>query len=208
MAVELAWPENDKSVQEIISSVGELENASVSLVITGEKELANASDMLARVAKLRKQLEERRKFFTQPLNDQVKKINNLFKMWSEPLDRIDRKLRDAIAAYRAEAERKRREEEEFNRRKQELLARLAGKKGQEPPPPPPPVETMPAPAAVRTKSGLVTTRKVWTFKVVDESLIPREYLVLDEAKVRKAISAGVREIPGLSIYQQEEVVVR
>ncbi|MGC9030087.1 MAG: hypothetical protein ACP5LD_10495 [Desulfomonilaceae bacterium] len=199
--------ERDVEVESVVRSIDDVEKEVNSLSVVDEASYARASEILVQVARLKKRLEERRNFFVKPLNDQVKRINNLFKSLQEPLDRMDKKLRDAIAAYRWQMEQKRKEEEEFLRKKREILARLAEKKG-ETVAPPPPVEPMPIPAAVRTEDGLVTTRKVWTFRVINELLIPREYLVLDESKVRKAIAAGVREIPGLEIYQHEEVVVR
>jgi len=52
-----------------------------------------------------------------------------------------------------------------------------------------------------------TIRKAWTFKVKDLSLVPAEYMMLNEAAVRAAIRDGVREIPGLEIYE-DTVVAR
>lgn len=49
---------------------------------------------------------------------------------------------------------------------------------------------------------------VWTFEVVDINAVPREYLVLDETAVRRAIQAGIREIPGLKIYQKPLLYIR
>jgi hypothetical protein len=51
-------------------------------------------------------------------------------------------------------------------------------------------------------------RKVWTFEVNDLSRVPREYLMLDEQKVRQAIREGKRDIAGLSIYQKQQTVYR
>ena len=53
--------------------------------------------------------------------------------------------------------------------------------------------------------GAVTVKKVWTFQVDDQTKIPQEYLVVDEVKVRVAIRAGVRQIPGITVYQKDEV---
>lgn len=72
----------------------------------------------------------------------------------------------------------------------------------------------PVPTAVNSFAGAgsVTSvkgiTKTWTHAIVDESLIPREYLVVDTAKVTKAIREGVREIPGISIFQKEGLTVR
>jgi hypothetical protein len=65
---------------------------------------------------------------------------------------------------------------------------------------PPPPE---APRTVRTEAGAAQLVKKWTFRVSDPALVPREYLALDERKVREAIRAGVREIPGLEIYEDQ-----
>lgn len=56
--------------------------------------------------------------------------------------------------------------------------------------------------------GVSGARKVWTFKVVDLSKIPREFLSLDETRVRQAIKSGSREIQGIEIYQETTIAVR
>jgi hypothetical protein len=49
----------------------------------------------------------------------------------------------------------------------------------------------------------------WVFEVVDLDRVPREYLSLDHDVVREAINKdGVRDIPGLRIYQAESLRVR
>lgn len=67
---------------------------------------------------------------------------------------------------------------------------------------PPPASV--ASQTMRTASGAsVTLRKRWAFDVVDASAIPREFLVVDEVAIRRAITGGRRDIPGLRIYQTE-----
>jgi hypothetical protein len=52
-------------------------------------------------------------------------------------------------------------------------------------------------------------RKTWTFEVIDLNRVPREYMSLDVEVVRDAIvKDGVRDIPGLRIYQSETLRVR
>lgn len=50
--------------------------------------------------------------------------------------------------------------------------------------------------------------KRWTYKVIAENEIPREYMMIDTAKIRSAIANGTREIAGLSIFQEEGLTVR
>lgn len=50
--------------------------------------------------------------------------------------------------------------------------------------------------------------KRWTFEVQDINQIPREYTQVDEKKIREAIAAGERNIPGVRIYQDESITLR
>lgn len=75
--------------------------------------------------------------------------------------------------------------------------------------------TVVAPVAVpdfsmKTDQGTAYTRKQWTFdeEAVDLASVPREFLKLDEVKVREAIASGVREISGVKIYEKETIVTR
>jgi len=51
-------------------------------------------------------------------------------------------------------------------------------------------------------------RKSWEFEVEDIGNIPREYLLLDEKKVRDAIRMGIRNIPGIRIFETTKTVLR
>lgn len=50
--------------------------------------------------------------------------------------------------------------------------------------------------------------KRWTFSIVDPTLVPREYLTVDESKIRQAMNAGVRDIPGVKFEQTESLTSR
>jgi hypothetical protein len=76
------------------------------------------------------------------------------------------------------------------------------------------IATVSAPAAtVRTTelasaSGSASTRKVWRASVIDATRIPREYLAVDQKAINAAVRSGVREIPGVTIEQVDELAVR
>lgn len=61
---------------------------------------------------------------------------------------------------------------------------------------------------VRATVGAVTVRKVWAFEVRSPAEVPRAYLVVDETAIRAAVRAGVREIPGVVIFEREEIAGR
>ena len=51
-------------------------------------------------------------------------------------------------------------------------------------------------------------RNAWTYEVQNLENVPKEYLMLDEKKVRQAIRSGERSIPGLMIFQKQQTVYR
>lgn len=50
--------------------------------------------------------------------------------------------------------------------------------------------------------------KTWTYEILNEQVIPREYLVVDTAAITAAIRQGIREIPGVKIFQKEGLTIR
>lgn len=58
--------------------------------------------------------------------------------------------------------------------------------------------------STKTK-GITTT---WKHEITDEALIPKEYMLIDEVAIRKAVKAGERNIPGVRIYEHKNLTVR
>lgn len=67
-----------------------------------------------------------------------------------------------------------------------------------------PVEA-PAPVTMGSSFQAKGTTKRWVFEVKDTAQVPREYLIVNETAIRKAIANGVREIPGVEIKQEESI---
>ncbi len=42
----------------------------------------------------------------------------------------------------------------------------------------------------------------WTFEIIDPNQIPNGYWVIDEGAIKTAIASGLREIPGVRIYEE------
>lgn len=61
---------------------------------------------------------------------------------------------------------------------------------------------------IRVDDGVLYTQKKWEFNIDDSSLIPREYMIVDDRKIKEAISNGIRNIPGVDIYEKHELVMR
>lgn len=64
------------------------------------------------------------------------------------------------------------------------------------------------PKVTRTESGSASLRKVWAWKEIDFAKIPDEYKAIDVVKVNTAVKAGIRNIPGIEIFEEYKTVLR
>lgn len=179
------------------------------VVVRNEKEMNEAGELLSQVKSRLKRVEEKRKEYVQPLNDQVKKINGDFKALAEPYVEMEKVLKGAIGSYVAEQQRLERErvraEEEARREEARKLAekeKISNRKAlaqiEKP------VEEV-VKTSVKTDTAKVITKTVTKFEIVDESKVPDEYKVVSEQLVRKAVNSGVKKIAGVRIYEETQV---
>jgi len=61
---------------------------------------------------------------------------------------------------------------------------------------------------LRTSEGQVTTKKIPDFEIVNEDLIPREYMIPNLTKIRKLVVGGRKNIPGIKIFEKDSLAVR
>lgn len=185
----------DTQVKDIEKETTPLVTECDNLKITDEKTYTFANDTLVWIKKTKKALEEKRKFFTAPLNTHIKEINFFFKKRSSPLDEAESILKSKIIQHNQELERERRE-------KEEKLQKEALKNNT-------PAEVVPEQEKTfRGNYGATTTRKVWKYEVVHLGKVPRKLLVLNTAMINQEIRSGARKIPGLRIYQEDVLSVR
>lgn len=191
--------------------------------VTDEATADAAADKLAVIVRARNTAEEQRKHHTKPLNDQKRAIDGAFKELTGPLDGAEKALKDQVAAFHREqqriaaeaaraAEEERRREERNAQERQRRANLRARQEGTQPvqhqpaqvaAPPPKPAPTR------QTQSGAqVQAKAVWRFSIEDEAQVPREYLMVDERKVRQAVNGGARQIAGIRIWEDVNVAVR
>lgn len=60
----------------------------------------------------------------------------------------------------------------------------------------------------KLRSAHATTyeRTDWDYHVENLSMVPRDFLTLDESKVKSMLKLGVREIPGLKIFSKQKTI--
>lgn len=215
----------DTKLVEISKDINNLVSTSKQVIIKTAEDIKQATEFLTKIVARKKRIEELRLFFTKPLNDQVKAINAQFKSSSQPLEIIESEIKSKMIEYRKiEAEKIRKQQEkELEKQRKEFQAEqdrkmkeaemLKGKEKKEVLKEIKQEEFIPVPSAIKQESqitsdaGSVKTRKTWKFDIVDEGLVPRKYLEVNEKAIREAVRQGIREIPGVNIYEEENINV-
>lgn len=156
----------------------------------------------------------------------------------EPLQRAKRFLAGCIGGYDQQQERMRQAEEERLRREQrereaqeaarlrkeaedrqlaeaQAAAEIGDAEMAEAIISAPTVVEMPPPAPVIVPSRVqavagASTRTTWKFRIVNASLVPREYLAVDEVKIGGVVRAmkGATNIPGVEAYPDATTAFR
>jgi len=183
--------------QEITKFVFENEG----IQIRNKHEYTNAGDVLKRIKVRLKDLAEQRLSYTRPLDESKKRIMEDFKEATAPLEDLESSIKSIMLSWareeqkRLDIEQARIDAEALKKAQDEKLSEVTV----------PVVNTQ-----VKTQRGDFSTNTVvkrWTWEVEDEQLILRQYLVIDKSKITEAVRRGVREIPGVKIYQREDLRV-
>lgn len=172
-------------------------------VIKTDAELEAASVTIAQVKDLEKSLKKQKQEIAGPIRRALEAVDEAFAPALAECESLLEVIEEPAILYKTERDRKLVEEA---RRKNELATRAHDREvkkaeGKALPPPPPPAQV--STAAPKTIGG-TTFREVWTFEIVDEAKLPRNYLKADEAAIRKAVAAGARgqDIAGVRIFQE------
>lgn len=179
-------------------------------VIKTTEDTKSATEDLSIIRRSKKMLEEKRKEYVTPLNNQVKLINDAFKQVSDPLNQADKVISDKMLAYTAEQERLRLEAEAINQAKIDLARREAELNQGEFTVDITPVEIVPEPTKrIYTDIGTAGQRDNWAWEVEDINLVPREYLMINAGMLTPIVKAskGKLTIPGIRIFNKPILAV-
>lgn len=217
-ALALATYQEDQEVLEAQSEVRTIADEARELMIVDEATNGAALTMLSQARKACRRIDELKKRWLDPLNDQIKLIRGDFDAMAAPAKEADGILSRKTSEYRFKVQEAARKEQERLRllaeKRQAAAAARAEERGVEPPPIMPLVPTVAAPAkTVATDDGSkITYRKQVHFEVINAALVPDEFKTVDEKKIGAAVRAGIytpeTPIPGVKIWITEEATVR
>lgn len=168
-----------KEISPIVESARGLE-------IVDAKGMGVGTEMLSRLNQFNDRVVEEKEKITKPLNEALKVERARWKPIEDVVGSAIAVVRDKLSAYQTtEVLRAREEEKRIAERvgegKGKLKVETAVRKLGE-------IEV--AEDKVMSDSGMVKFREDKVLVIVDEKLIPREYLVVDEKSVRSALLAG------------------
>jgi len=204
-------------VQEKIGQVEKMLEVYQGYKIETPQAYTGAGDDFKKVNGKIKELTSMRLEMTRPLDDSKSRIMAFFKKPIDILEQIKRNISLCMSDFQVKQQRKARAEEERLRKlaeaearklearaekvktedkREELLQRAEETKNMTP------VVKVEVP-----KIDKIATRTVWKFEVIDEKLVPREYLKIDEVKIGSVARAtkGTLQIPGIRIYSEESI---
>lgn len=168
----------------IKSDLQTLEQEASSIVVTNDDEMQSASRFLAQVKVRINRLKEIKDELVKPMKSAIKNADNWFKVQTDPFLNLEAKVKSAIAGYIVQKEKAAVAEA---KQTQAIAERPKVK--------------------VNTEFGQVSSQKRWTWRITDESKVPREYLCIDNAKVSNAVRNGERSISGIEIFQDTQIRV-
>lgn len=197
-------------MHELMEYAAEQTAAARRISITDDESDLAGKNVLVNIRKARKAAEEMQKFFTSPLEAAKKVVIATFKgLGAEAAEQEDRLTREAGALYMAKVVIARQEEARIQAERQ-AAAEKARRMGR----------AVVAPVAVPVEKpervaqvdngtvGQGTEWKAMLDEPVNLEIVPRQYLKLDESRVRQAVASGVREIPGVPIREVPKLAVR
>lgn len=195
--------------------------------IEGVDQYTGAGESCKVIKQRAKQIDELRKQFTIPLDEEKKLIMDFFRPHTEALDKAEKGIKRAMIAYNKEQERERaaqqrklqQQAEEAARKEREALAaremeaimdgdtfdaELAHSLAET-------IETprVVVPEVVVKVAGQSFSEK-WAGRVTNIDLVPRRFLMVNDRAVQEfaRLSKGTEKIPGLEFYSETIMSMR
>ena len=182
------------------------------LEVDSDRAAGRATEMMAQVNKLLKELDARRKKIIEKPDEFVRGVNSAVRPFRLTLESIvNQILKPKFGQWMHQKELERRKEEkrlqEELKRKQAELDREAEKSG---------VGKVTLPdmvlpqkkEPVRSETGTASTIMVWKGEVLDPDKVPRKYCSPDQKLIDQAVKGGIRKISGVKIFEEAQTRVR
>ena len=192
----------NKEVGMVKAQATRLVTAANALTIDSKETLEQATDILSKVKTVGKEIKARKEEITKPLMEALNSARDLFKSIEASHAEAERIIKGKMGEYMDEQERIERAEKdriaaqaEAGRIRPETAIRKMDA-----------VEE--APRSAQGEVGSIARRTLRKVRVVDESLIPRAYLVPNMALINEHMLKGGIEVAGCEVYEEKSISAR
>lgn len=203
-------PGEDIEVHSYYQQALKLQQYAEARVITTLEDKKGASDDLVIISELKKAMEAKRKQYLAPLREQTEAINETYKTLMAPVDAANQTTKGKMLEFDKEQERLRQKQEEINQKRLEAAEAEMEIKG-ELTESVNLVEVVPKVAkTVSTDMGTSGQRDTWKWEVIDFSLVPDEYKIINAGMLTPVVKAskGKIQIPGVRIFNEPTIAVK
>lgn len=186
--------EVNKELEVVRNNTSKALAAANELAVTNDEELAKATELLTSINRAGDMMKKLKDGIIKPMNEALKSVRAMFNPPEDEYEKAVMIVKQKMLSYHNAVEAKRRQEEAriaARVDKGTMKVETAARK----------IENMPAiQTKIATGNGLGSAvfKEEKKVVIVDENLIPRQYLVPDMVLIRRAALAGV-EIPGVKI---------
>jgi hypothetical protein len=202
----------------MLTSEREALTARANVKIRTQEGYEEAAGWLKSIKGFLRSIEDARTRITKPINEALRAVNAQAKEASTPFLEAEAKIKRAMIGYSDEQDRLQREEqrrlneasEKERLRLQEIAVRAAAKGQTTKADAFEERATMvvaPVAQAAAPKVSGISIPKVWDYEITDPDLIPREYLMVDESKIRRVVVALKKDavIAGVRVFERKRV---
>ncbi len=177
-----------KEIEQTNKSVASLQDQASRLTVESPDDAESAAKMLVSIKEWKKTITGRKEEITRPLMKSLASVRDLFRGAEGSLEAAEKTIKAKMLSFQAL------EDVKIAMIQDKITSRV--EKG-----------TMRADTAAEKiadiKPTAMKTRTLTKVRVIDETLIPREYLVPDMKKITEAVLHTALEIPGVEKYQEK-----
>ncbi len=200
---------NEKELAVVKKEVSAIVAMAEETQVTDDNSMLAAGDVRKKIKAVGKMVKEKKESITSPLNEALKQVRSMFAPIEAMYEEAENVVSAKMLTYQRDVEEQQRKAEaealkklqEAQRKLEEgkiteaQVQKIEEKIEQK-------LEELPQ---IIKKSADFHTREIQKFRIINESELPREYLVPDEVKIRKAMMAGI-EIKGVEYYKEKTLI--
>lgn len=189
-----------KELTPLKAQVSKLENQANEVQILKAEDYTFAVDLVAKLKDIGSKIKNVKESITKPLNEALRNARELFRPIEDQFTNAESIVKTKLLDYKRKIDEEARKKESVIAEKVEagkIKLETAEKKMEK-------IERVET--TTRGKVGEVQVRKVKKVRIINEALIPRNYLALDMVAIRRDALSGII-IPGTEVYEEETIAV-